>query len=100
MTQVTVRMQDALHGRVEIRGHAGDERICAAISTLTGAALNALGDAAENVVYESGDVEFDVRMTDGRQMGALETLLTGLEMLSENFSERVGVTVDAPVTVE
>lgn len=99
MTQVRVEMRDALNGRVSIRGHAGDERICAAISTLTGAALNALGDAAGNVVYESGKVEFDVHMTDGRQMGALETLLTGLEMLSENFSERVGVTVESAASL-
>lgn len=100
MTQVTVRMQDALHGRVEIRGHAGDERICAAISTLTGAALNAMRDAAQNVVYESGNVEFDVVMTDGMQMGALETLLTGLGMLSENFPDWVGVTVEEPKPVQ
>ena len=100
MTQVTVRMRDELCGRVEIRGHAGDERICAAISTLTWAALNAMGDGAQHVVYESGDVEFDVRLTDGRQMGALETLLTGLQMLSENFPEGVGVTVETPHPVE
>ena len=99
MTQVRVAMRDALNGRVSIRGHAGDERICAAISTLTGAALNALGDAAGNVVYESGRVEFDLNMTDGRQMGAFNTLLTGLEMLSENFSERVGVTVESAASL-
>lgn len=96
MTQVTVRMQDALHGRVEIRGHAGDERICAAISTLAGAALNAMRDAAQNVVYESGDVEFDVKFTDGMQMGAFEVLMEAFSMLSENFPERVGVTVERP----
>lgn len=94
MTQVTVRMQDALRGRVEIKGHAGDERICAAISTLTGAVLNALRDAAQNVVYESGNVEFDVKFSDGLQMGAFEVLMEAFSMLSESFPERVGVTME------
>lgn len=100
MTQVTVRMRDALNGRMEIRGHAGDDKICAAISTLTGAALNAMGEAAQNVVYESGDVEFDLHITDGMQIGALDVLVTGLGMLSENFPERVGVTVERPHPVQ
>lgn len=94
MTQVTVRMQDALRGRVEIKGHAGDERICAAISTLTGAVLNVLRDAAQNVIYESGNVEFDVKFSDGLQMGAFEVLMEAFSMLSESFPERVGVTME------
>lgn len=96
MTQVTIRMQSAADGRVEVRGHAGDERICAAISTALCAALNVLGDAAENVVYESGDVEFDVHMTDGVQMGALETLAETFFLLSEKFPGVVGVTAEGP----
>ena len=94
MTQVRVAMRDALNGRVSIRGHAGDERICAAISTLTGAVLNALRDAAQNVVYESGNVEFDVKFSDGLQMGAFEVLMEAFSMLSESFPERVGVTME------
>lgn len=96
MTRATIRMRTATEGRVEVRGHAGDERICAAISTALCAALNVLGDAAENVVYESGDVEFDVRMTDGIQMGAMEMLAETFFSLSEKFPGDVGVTAEGP----
>ena len=96
MTRATICMRTPVEGRVEIKGHAGNALICAAISTLAGAALNVLGEAAENVVYESGDVRFDVRLTDGIQMGALDVLIEGLSMLEERFSDRVGVTLIRP----
>lgn len=96
MTKAVIDMRTTHEGRVEIRGHAGDALVCAGISTLTGAVLNAMGDAARNVVYESGDVSFDVRMEDGMQMGALETLINGLMMLEEKFPRGVGVTLKGP----
>ena len=99
MTQVMVAMRDALNGRVSICGHAGDERICAAISTLTGAVLNVLRDAAQNVIYESGNVEFDVKFSDGLQMGAFEVLMEAFSMLSESFPEMVGVTVESAASL-
>lgn len=95
MTQVTIRMRDALNGRVEIKGHC-ETRICAAVSTLTGAVLNVLQSAAHNVVYESGDVSFDVHMTDAVQLGAFEVLCTAFDMISSEFSAEVGVTVVTP----
>lgn len=93
MTQIRIEMRDALHGQVELRGHAGDARICAAISTVAGAALNTLGEAAKDVVYESGDVRFRLEMQDGLQMGAMEMMVEAFEMLAENFPECVGVTM-------
>lgn len=95
MTQVTIRMRDALNGRMEIRGHC-ETRICAAVSTLTGAVLNVLQSAAQNVVYESGNVSFDVHMTDAVQLGAFEVLCTAFDMISSAFSSEVGVTVVMP----
>ena len=96
MTQVTVTMQTTHSGHIEITGHAGDPLVCAGISTLVCAALNAMGDAAQNVVYESGDVRFDAEITDGVQMGALETLIGGLEIMGDKFPGRVGVTLNCP----
>ena len=96
MTRATIAMETTHSGRVEITGHAGDPLVCAGISTLVCAALNALGDAARNVVYESGDVRFDVELTDGVQMGALETLIGGLEIMEDKFPGRVGVTLSGP----
>ena len=93
MTQVQITMSTATEGHVSIKGHAGNSLVCAAISTLTGATLNTLGDAAQNVVYESGHVEFDVQFTDGLQMGAFNVLTEAFEMLSESFPEGVGVTI-------
>lgn len=96
MTQVHIRMDTAADGHILIDGHAGDDLVCAAISTLAGAVLNALGDSAQQVAYESGHVEFDVHMTDGLQMGALNVLVEAFEMLSESFPHRVGVTLEKP----
>ena len=100
MTQVHIRMETPTDGHESIKGHAGNDLICAAISTLTGATLNALGDAAGNVVYESGNVEFDVHFTDSLQMGAFNVLVEALEMLSESFSQGVGVTLEMSPRVE
>lgn len=93
MTQIRIEMRDALHGQVELSGHAGDDRICAAVSTVVGAALNTLGDAAKDVVYESGNVRFRLEMQDGLQMGAMDMMVEAFEMLAENFPECVGVTM-------
>lgn len=100
MTDVHIRMNTVTEGHVSLTGHAGDDRICAAVSTLIGSVLNVLGDAAEDVVYESGRVEFDVSFTDGLQMGAFNVLVEAIEMLSENFPDRVGVTVERPDALE
>ena len=99
MTRAVIEMRTTHQGRVTIRGHAGDPLVCAGISTLLGAALNVLGDALEDVTYESGDVAFDVNVTDGVQMGALNTLVEGLEMIEEKFPGRVGVTINGPGSV-
>lgn len=99
MTQVHIRMDTATDGHVSIRGHAGDQLVCAAISTLAGSVLNVMGESAENVVYESGHVEFDVHFTDGIQMGAFNVLVEAIEMLAESFSDKVGVTLEKPDAV-
>ncbi len=95
MTQVTIAMRTPLEGRVEIKGHS-QPLVCAAISTLTGAVLNVLEDAAQNVIYESGNVCFDARMTDSVQMGAFEVLCTAFEMISSAFPAEMGVTMVTP----
>ena len=100
MTKATIRMDTVTEGHVLIEGHAKDERICAAISTVAGATLNALGNAAELAAYESGRGEFRVRFTDGLQMGAFDVLVEALEMLSEKFPEEVGVTINGPDDLE
>ena len=100
MTQVTIRMRTATEGHVDIVGHAGDSLICAAVSTLTAAVLNTIGEAAQNVIYEPGNVQFDVRFTDGLQMGAFNVLVEAFEMLAESFSEGVGVTLMSSNDVE
>ena len=94
MVNAVIRMRDALNGYVRINGHAKDARICAAVSALTGAAMNVMGDAVMRARYESGDVDFDVMITNGQQMGALDTLAEGLEMLAEKFPQEVGVTIE------
>ena len=99
MTTVVVDMRTATQGHVAVNEHAGDDLVCAAISMLTISTLNALGDAAKNVVVEGGHVEFDVEMTDSLQMGAFNVLCEGFEMISE-ISDRVGVTFRTPADLE
>ena len=99
MTQIAITGSDGAHWRVEAKGHAGDERICAAISTACGAALNVLGDAAQNIRYESGDVEFDVHLTEDAQVGALEMLAETFFMLADKFPAYVGVTFLEPTAL-
>ncbi len=96
MVQATIRMYSATDGHVEIKGHAGDALVCASVSTMVGSTLNVMSGAVANVVYDSGDVEFDVHFTDSIQMGAFEVLVEALEMLAESFCGRVGVTLEKP----
>lgn len=99
MTQVTVRMTSRdVH--VRMLGHAGDDLVCAGISTVVGAMLNVLGDDAEKVVYEPGHVEFSSHRPRRESMGAIRVLIEAMMMLSEKFPGRVGVTLEKPHEIQ
>lgn len=99
MTQVTVRMtgKDVW---VKMLGHAGDDLVCAGISTVCGAMLNVLGDDAEHVTYEPGHVEFSSHRPRRESMGAIQVLVEAMMMLSEKFPDRVGVTLEKPHEIQ
>lgn len=99
MTQVTVRMTSK-DVYVQMLGHAGDDLVCAGISTVCGAMLNVLGDDAEHVVYEPGHVEFSAHRPRRESMGAIRVLIEAMMMLSEKFPERVGVTLEERLNVQ
>lgn len=94
MTNAMIRVQGD-QARVEITGHAGDALVCAGISAISCAVLNALGGRARNVVCESGEVCFDALVDTDQARGALDVLIFGLIALSEKFPDRAGVTLDA-----
>ena len=99
MTQVTIRLTSK-DVYVKMLGHAGDDLVCAGISTTCGAMLNVLGDDAEHVIYEPGHVEFSSHRPSRESMGAIRVLIEALMMLSENFPERVGVTLEKPHEIQ
>ena len=91
MTQAVIKVRGgAAHVRLD--GHAGDPLVCAAISAMCCAVINALGQLAQDVVYESGGVRFSADLADERARGALDVLIFGLNGLQEKFPGRVGVT--------
>lgn len=92
MMRAVLEMED-WGARCELLGHAGDERICAAISTLCCAVLNALGTRAREAVYEPGEVRFSVRRPSSAQRACLTMFALGLRALAENFPDDADVTL-------
>ena len=80
--------------RVEMSGHAGDERVCMAISTLCCAAMNMLNERmAGSSRYNPGDVYFAVCKPRREDRACLHMLAIGLCELMENFPEDLDVTL-------
>lgn len=80
--------------RVEMSGHAGDERVCMAISTLCCAAMNMLSDSMVGTArYNPGDVYFAVHKPRREDKACLYMLAIGLSELTENFPADLDVTL-------
>ena len=80
--------------RVERSGHAGDERVCMAISTLCCAAMNMLDERiAGSSRYNPGDVYFAVCKPRREDRACLHMLAIGLCELMENFPADLDVTL-------
>lgn len=80
--------------RVEMSGHAGDERVCMAISTLCCAAMNMLDERmVGSSRYNPGDVYFAVCKPRREDRACLHMLAIGLCELMENFPEDLDVTL-------
>ena len=80
--------------RVEMSGHAGDERVCMAISTLCCATMNMLDERmAGSSRYNPGDVYFSVCKPRREDRACLHMLAIGLCELMENFPEDLDVTL-------
>lgn len=92
MTQAVLSMTDQ-GALVELTGHARDERVCAAISTLCCAAMNSLDGLADGARYEPGNVYFAVHRPHREDIACLRMLAVGLSGLAENFPEDVDVTL-------
>lgn len=80
--------------RVEMTGHADDERVCMAISTLCCAAMNMLSDSMTGMArYNPGDVYFAVHKPRREDRACLYMLAIGLSELVENFPGDLDVTL-------
>lgn len=80
--------------RVEMSGHAGDERVCMAISTLCCAAMNMLDERMVGIRrYNPGDVYFEVYKPRREDLACLHMLAIGLRELAENFPCDLDVTL-------
>ena len=93
MMQAILTLTD--HGaRVEMSGHAGDERVCMAISTLCCAAMNMLDERiAGSSRYNPGNVYFAVCKPRREDRACLHMLAIGLCELMENFPADLDVTL-------
>ena len=80
--------------RVEMSGHADDERVCMAISTLCCAAMNMLDERMSGSRrYNPGDVYFAVCKPRREDKACLYMLAIGLSELMENFPADLDVTL-------
>ena len=93
MMQAILTLTDQ-SARVEMIGHAGDERVCMAISTLCCAAMNMLDERiAGSSRYNPGDVYFAVCKPRREDRACLHMLAIGLCELMENFPADLDVTL-------